>query len=206
MSDVFISYAREDLQFVRRLHQSLQSYDRNTWIDWEGIAPSADWLQEIYSAIEGADTVVFVISDHSVTSQICSNEIQHAIENNKRIVPLLRTEVDDNLLPKVVRERNWIFFRENDSFDLAFNLLVKAIDTDLDWVKFHTRLLTRAIEWGHHNKDASFALHGSDLLKAESCLTLGREKEPELTVHQTEYIIASRRADTKRKAIIGTFG
>lgn len=44
MSDVFISYSRKDIAFARLLHNALQGSELDTWIDWQDIPPSADWL------------------------------------------------------------------------------------------------------------------------------------------------------------------
>ena len=44
MSDVFISYSRRDIAFARILHQALQERSLETWIDWQDIPPSVDWL------------------------------------------------------------------------------------------------------------------------------------------------------------------
>jgi hypothetical protein len=55
MADVFISYSRKDTDFVRRLHEALGERNRDTWVDWEDIPPTAEWLEEIYSAIESRD-------------------------------------------------------------------------------------------------------------------------------------------------------
>jgi hypothetical protein len=58
MADVFISYAREDRDFARRLHDALARVNRDTWVDWEGIPPTAEWLNEICYGIESSDTFV----------------------------------------------------------------------------------------------------------------------------------------------------
>ena len=57
MADVFISYAREEQAFVRRLHEALAARERNSWVDWEGIPPTAEWLNEIYGAIQSAQSL-----------------------------------------------------------------------------------------------------------------------------------------------------
>jgi hypothetical protein len=72
------------------------------------------------------------------------------------------------------------------------------LDTDLEWVKAHTRLLTRAIEWGQHKHDYSFALHGSKLRSAETLVTLNQGQEPRLLPLQMDYILSSRRDANKR--------
>ena len=75
MSDVFISYSRRDIDFVRHLFDQLKARDRDAWADWQDIPPTADWLAEIYSGIEAANTFLFVISPDSVTSEICTLEL-----------------------------------------------------------------------------------------------------------------------------------
>ena len=72
MSDVFISYSRKDIAFARLLHGALKDNGLETWIDWQDIPPSADWLAEVYEAIEGSDSFIFIISQTSVDSEICS--------------------------------------------------------------------------------------------------------------------------------------
>ena len=200
MNDIFISYAREDKPFVERLHEALKSEGRQTWIDWEGIAPSAEWFQEILHAIERADAIVIILSFHSATSKICSDEIAYAIKHNKRLIPVLRTEVDETLLPQSIRERQWIFCRDADDFRTGVAAVLAAIDTDLDWVRSHTRLLSRALEWEGHKRDYSFSLRGRDLRNAESLLRIG-QKEPQLIALQIDYILASRRSVTRRFSV-----
>ena len=43
MSDVFISYSRRDIDFVRHLFDQPTARDREPWADWQDIPPTADW-------------------------------------------------------------------------------------------------------------------------------------------------------------------
>jgi hypothetical protein len=56
MADVFISYAREDQEFVHKLHEALEERQRDTWIDWKDIPLTAKWKEEVFSGIEKADS------------------------------------------------------------------------------------------------------------------------------------------------------
>ena len=94
---------------------------------------------------------------------------------------------------------NWIFFRSDDSFDQAFSKLQTALDTDLDYVRAHTRLLVRAREWQAKERSGSFSLRGEDLNEAETWLAKGTEKDPRPTQLQVEYITFSRRAERIRQ-------
>src|SRR5262249_22900704 len=200
--EVFISYSRKDKDFVRRLDEALKSRGREAWVDWEDIRPTEEWMQAIYRAIEGADTFVFVLTPDSVASEVCGREIAHAATNNKRMVPIVARNVNADSVPEALAKLNWIFFRESDDFEKATDTLINALDTDLDWIRAHTRLLTRAIEWEAKGKNKSFVLRGDDLRAAERWLAQASgNKEPKPTALQTEYIIASRKAATRRQQI-----
>src|SRR5215831_15317234 len=158
--EIFISYSRKDKDFVRRLDESLKNRGREAWVDWEDIRPTEEWMQAIYAAIEGADTFVFVLTPDSVASDVCGREIAHAVAHNKRMVPIVARELNAGTAPEALAKLNYIFFRESDDFEKATDALISALDTDLDYVHAHTRLLTRAIEWESKGKNKSFVLRG----------------------------------------------
>src|SRR2546429_3824393 len=110
--EAFISYAREDKHFVRRLHEALSRRDRKAWVDWEGIRPTEEFMQAIYGAIEGADTFVFVLTPDSVASVVCGREIEHAAAHHKRMVPIVAQDVNAETVPEPLGKLNWIFCRE----------------------------------------------------------------------------------------------
>jgi len=202
--DVFISYAREDKAFVRRLHQALATQGRDAWVDWEDIPLSADWWREICVGIEGANAFVFVISPDSARSVTCFKEIDYATEHHKRIMPVLRREItdeaDEKRLHPTVNAHNWIFIREEDDFDTAFAALIEALDTDLAYTREHTRLLVRARNWEDRQHDRSLLLSGNALKEAEVWLAQGIAKERNKpTALHIEYIARSRHAHRRRQ-------
>jgi len=204
-TSLFISYSREDKDFVRRLDAALTQRDRETWVDLEEIRPTEEWLAGVYAGIEGSNAFLFVISPESVELKGCLQELAHAVEHNKRLVPIVRQDVDDEAVPESLRSPQWIFFRVGDDFEEAFQELVDALDTDFDWLRAHTRLLTQAIEWDNNGRASSFVLRGSDLQTAEEWQVRAADKEPKLTALQSEYILAGRRAATRRQRItLGT--
>jgi hypothetical protein len=44
-------------------------------VDFEGIPPSAEWMNEIHAAIEAAETVIFIITPQSAASKVCTEEL-----------------------------------------------------------------------------------------------------------------------------------
>lgn len=199
-NDVFISYSRKDQSFVRILDAAFRQLGQNPWIDWEDIAKGEEWWKAIQRGIEEAHTVVFVISPDSVASSVCREEIDYAAQHNKRFLPIVRREGFDmaQVHPKI-SSHNWLFFRETDEFDAAFQELQTAIATDLDYVRTHTRLLVRAVEWETNAEDPSYLLRGNDLTEAEQwCIQGAAQLHPPTTL-QTQYIQAGLDARTRRQ-------
>jgi hypothetical protein len=198
MADVFISYSRRDSEFVSGLNEALEKRDYDVWVDLENIPPTAEWLAEVYSGVENSNVFVFVISPDSIASKVCQQELAHAVEHNKRLVPIVCREVDPEEVPEILRSLNWIFLRDSDNREEGFQDVVDALNTDLDWLHEHTRLLTRAIEWDKSGRDNSFVLRGSDLRTAEEWQAKAGDKEPKLTLLQNEYILASEAFEARR--------
>src|SRR5215204_4303109 len=197
MADVFISYAREDQDFVRELQDALEEHNRKTWIDWKDIPLTAKWKEEVFSAIDQADSFAAVISPDFIVSKPCQEELDHASHDNKRMVPLWHRDVADEKVPPDLAAHQYVYLREKDDFEDSFERLLEALDTDLEWVRFHTRLLSGAKEGDKGGRDPSFLLRGKTLEEAEGWQAEEAEKEPKLTSLQKEYILASRQAQTK---------
>ena len=202
MAEVFISYSRRDRDFVHKLGDALATQKREAWVDWKDIPLTAEWQQEIFANIEAADNFLFIISPESAASANCRKEIDHAVANNKRMVPIFYRSVPDEAIPEALGKFQRIDFGDNDDFESKFTALIAALDTDLAWVQMHTRLLTRAKEWEREAKDSSFLLRGKDLREAEQWVAKGAEKEPAPTTLHSQYALASRQAATKVQRII----
>ena len=204
MAGVFISYAREDLRFARRLHDALAAAGRDpAWDQDHAVVPfSAPYQSEIAAAIAGSEKFIFVISPDSVASGPCAAELAVAVESGKQIIPLLRRHPgDDQPIAEAVSERNWILFDDDARFQASIAELSETLDTDLDWAKAHTRLLVRSREWADGG-DRSRLLRGRDLRAAETWLADG-DAHPltRPTSDQRAFITASRRSWRQRAVL-----
>jgi WD40 repeat protein len=204
MSDVFVSYSRRDGDFVGRLVEALEAHGKDVWVDVGGIRDAEVFPDALRTAVEESDGFLFVISPESVASQFCEQEVAHALELNKRIVPLLYRAVPDDAVPEGIRVRNWIPVHDEVDFEQGVARAVAALDTDLAWTKEHTRWLVKALEWEGEGRERSFLLRGSELAAAEAWLTSAAAKEPEPTPLQSEYIAASRVAAARRQRLAVT--
>ncbi len=201
-SDVFISYSRTDHAFVAELARTLGDRGLKVWVDLEGLLAGEEFLPRILSAIEGADAIVFVLSPDSIASPYCLRELEHAALHRKRILPLLRRDVDTARVPPAAASKQWLFVRETDDLPRSLDGLESAIRVDPTWVRRHSRLLQRATEWGTRGRSRSLALRGAELAEAETWLAGARDKEPQPSPLHAEYIVASRQATTRFRGIV----
>lgn len=134
---VFISYAREDKDFVRVLRAALEV---------RGFEPKGDWLlttgddfaRRLRDFNLEAHAFIFVISPDSIKSEACRNELALAVEHKKQILPIShRDHGDDNLLDSALRAPQWTFLRAGDDFERSMENLVRALNTDFALMDMH---------------------------------------------------------------------
>nr|RNJ71058.1 MAG: TIR domain-containing protein [Leptolyngbya sp. IPPAS B-1204] len=199
--DLFISYSHQDKEFVRRLWQVLQQSHKRIWWDQDSIPLTAKWREEIQEGIEKSDNFVFLISPDSVNSAACHEEIEHAINLNKRLMPVMYRYTSSKTVHEVLRDYQFIPLTEDD-FEGGVHRLLTAIETDLAHVKTHTSLLVRALTWQRHEYDHSFLLHGGrELEEARQWLDQNSNKTPQPTELHREYITTSQQAEAERQAV-----
>ena len=100
--DIFVSYSRADIDIVQNLVAEI--HDRTNarcWVDWEGIENGEEFVDVIIKAIDEVDTVLFILSDNSISSAYVKKEILYARNVGKKIYPVV---VDGNAL------RGWFLF------------------------------------------------------------------------------------------------
>jgi TIR domain len=198
--DVFISYSQQDRDFVLELRSALQERGKDVWLDESGIHPAERWKPALRHAIEGSDSFIFVISPHSASSDECRKEFDYAVGLNKRIIPVVASLVDRELLPPELEAFQFVPPRGEFGADseASSDLLVAAIETDPEWVRDHTQWGLKAIDWDDHGRDASFLLTGSELEDAEKWLARQSGKRPEPSALHNDLVLASRRHVIRR--------
>ena len=199
MAKLFVSYSRRDSVAARNLIEAFRSIEQDVWVDWESIPPAVDWLEQIFRGIEEADAFLFLISPDSIASEVCKVEVNHAAQNNKRIIPIVLRDVHPKDAPETISKLNWTFLRETDSFEEGLAKVKTAIELDLDWLEEHRRLQVRALEW-HRKKDPSLLLRGRDLRNARHMTDTATSKDPTPTDLQKTYIQHSLRSERNRTA------
>lgn len=167
-STVFLSYSRRNSAIADELNISLESHGFDVSIDREDLFPGERWEPRLQAMIAAADTTVCAISPEWVASSECRRELSIALENGRRVIPVIIDEVQPEQLPPELARLQLVFFHgAGASFARGMASLVAALRTDISWVRAQSRLLDRATAWEEANRSAGFLLRGLELARAQ---------------------------------------
>jgi hypothetical protein len=65
-ASIFISYAKEDKEKVKKIYQKLKQEGFRPWLDEENLQAGQDWKAEIEKSIESSDFVITCLSNKSI--------------------------------------------------------------------------------------------------------------------------------------------
>jgi TIR domain len=187
------------------LEAALELTGFDTTLDRHGISGGEDWRKRLGSLIRDADTVVFVLSPSSARSEVCAWEVGEAIRLGKRIVPVLSRPLAEASPPAALANLNYIFFYDEprspgSGFGSGLVKLVTALNTDLDWLREHTRYLQRASEWDAGGRPANRLLSGADIVQAKAWAARRPKNAPEPTAQHLDFIRASEAEESRQQS------
>jgi TIR domain len=110
-SYAFISYSRQDRQFVEHLTAELREAGVRTWTDLDNISAGEDWAREIDRGLLEATALIYVASKNSAQSRWMDAEYTAFIEKAKRVIPVVIDDDGAANLPPPLRRFQWVDFR-----------------------------------------------------------------------------------------------
>ena len=144
-TSVFVSYSRKDAAFVGRLVTTLEARgyapicldrsDRQYDDPDFRLTAQDEWWKSLKAMLAASDVMVFVVTPDSAASAVCDDEIAYARSLGRRVIAILRRDVDFNTIPERLRALNIrIDIRRDDapSFLAAFDLLAAEIELDIE--------------------------------------------------------------------------
>jgi hypothetical protein len=100
--EVFISYAREDLAYLKELEKHLANLEKQgkitSWYDGD-ITPGTEWESQIMERLNNAQIILLLVSADFINSEFCySIEMKQAIARHDadqaRVIPIIVRPVD----------------------------------------------------------------------------------------------------------------
>ena len=85
---VFLSYAKEDVEYAEKLYNALKSNGIITWFDRAHILPGQDWKYEIHKAIKNSAYFIALLSPNSISKKgFVQKELKMALDILKEFPP-----------------------------------------------------------------------------------------------------------------------
>lgn len=122
MPRIFISYGREDRDFVDWLRGSLQALGHQVWVDRDDIPGGVQTFDVIHQALDQSEVMLLVMSPHSHRSHIVSSEWYYFYcECRKKLVPILLEPLEppDKINFMLASLQYIDFYREDQETALA---------------------------------------------------------------------------------------
>src|SRR5262249_47542361 len=146
-----------------------------------------------------ADTFLFCLTPHSLTSEVCGWEIDVATRLGKRIVPVVLQDSPDAAIPPAIAKLNFIFLRSGDAFDAGIDRLRFALQAEIAWIREHTRIGELARQWDRDGRRTGDLLRGPALEVGERWVAMQPAEAPSPTDLHRAFITAGRVAATRRQ-------
>jgi formylglycine-generating enzyme required for sulfatase activity len=189
---VFISYSRRDLAFADRLVAALAAAGFSVKIDRQDLPKLEDWQRELQHLIRQADTVILVMSGHSLASPIVEWEIEQVRSFGKRLAPVVIADISEMRVPPELARLNYVFFTDDHAFDKSVSELAAALRLDVVWLKEHTRIGELAWWWNEHQMPADALMRGVALDEAIRWSMSRPPHAPAVTPQQHSFLAASQ--------------
>ena len=120
MQQIFISYSRKDIDFVRKLAGDLEKAGYDVWWDLTDLRGGDDWVRVIPAAIESSAFFIVVLSPNSAVSDWVQKEYTQALGLRKKIIPLMLTP---SHVPFALNTINYVNFTSGEYADNFKSLL-----------------------------------------------------------------------------------
>jgi hypothetical protein len=85
----FVSYSRDDSEFVIGLAKELKAAGAQVWVDQLDIPPGERWESVIQDALNKSARVLVILSPSAVKSTNVSDEVTYALSKHKTVIPVL---------------------------------------------------------------------------------------------------------------------
>jgi hypothetical protein len=197
-----LSYARADAQvFTRELADGLEAANFDVLLDVDDIEAATDWQERLSDMIRSVDTMVIVLTPGWIRSEMCQWELQEALRQNKRIIPLIHIEPTDTPPPDAVSKLNYIYFDARQSFGAALKQLAPALRVNLAWIRNHTHYSESTRLWEARHRDPAMLLRGAELKRAQAWRDEREAEFPEISVSLNEFLNLSAEHETLQAAV-----
>lgn len=123
MAQIFISYSRKDIDFVRKLAGDLETAGYDVWWDITDLQGGDDWVSKIAEAISASQFVVVVLTPTAIASDWVRKEYTQALSLRKKVIPLM---LIPSAMPFALNTINFVNFAVGE-YPVNYKKLLEAL-------------------------------------------------------------------------------
>ncbi|NJN73030.1 MAG: TIR domain-containing protein [Limnothrix sp. RL_2_0] len=188
LTDVFLSYSEHDEDVMNVIARKLMREGKTIWRNTTDIRTGTEFQAEINQGIERADNVIFLLSQDSLDSIYCQQELEYATALNKRLITLMVCPTEIETIPAQWRSLQFIDIANTDNpekYEQGLTRMIKVLQEDSVYHYQHKAILVQALKWKAQNENASILYRGYNLKNAQGWLTLAKKhpRYPALPLH-----------------------
>ena len=105
---VFISYSRDDADWVRRFAEALREQSVDVWLDAWQVHAGDSFRDALEAGLRGSDAIVAILSPGNVRRPDTLFELGVALGTGKRLIPIVPADLDTAVIPFVLRTRRYL--------------------------------------------------------------------------------------------------
>lgn len=195
MAQVFLCHAEADLTIADQVRRILYRQGITAWSYRTDIQVSTDYHQAINVGIEQADNLIYFLSQASLKSTYCQQEMAYGLSLHKRIIPLLIEPLQTEQIPEVLQPLQCVDLTKQGAIgdeQPCVDQLLRTLATEAIYYNEHKQLLAKALKWQRQHQNPAMLLRGYNLRHAEAWLKTAqvRQQHPPVPL-QIDFITAS---------------
>jgi TIR domain-containing protein len=105
---VFISYSRDDGEWVHQFAEALRAREIQVWLDDWQIRLGESFTDAIEAGLRSSDVIVSVLTRANAQEPNVAFELGAALSMGKLVIPIIPTDIDRSAIPSAFLTRRYV--------------------------------------------------------------------------------------------------
>lgn len=128
---IFLIYAREDIEATRKLAADLAKNGYKPWLDVDEIVPGEVWQNAVLRALEQSTVALVIVSIHLSKQGFVQQELDFALsmlpDREHSISPVIPVRIDYSDVPENLSHIQWVNLFEEDGLETLLTGINKGL-------------------------------------------------------------------------------
>lgn len=129
LTGAFISHSSHDTKFAQKVATDLEIIGADPFIDLWEIKPGDSIIEKVQNGIDACDIFIIILSENSVNSIWCRNELNMALTNqfNKKDTKIIPIKYRECTIPGFLRDKLYIDMTDSRKYKAGISSLLETL-------------------------------------------------------------------------------